>query len=171
MPLRKKSSLKSLLQMVLNSTPALFRQAFRLSIPTSPGHWPDQLAIVKIGPRWLSSPERTLWLYCQTASTTIMGASGSSVMKTSMPMRWLYTNPWPSSALKGLARRILMPSAAKASITWRSTSAWAAQQTWLADWRRSPLEIRYTSSAARDWGVSMTGTAYEDMVEISWLTT
>ena len=50
---------KSSLQMVLYLTPILVRQPFRLSMPTSPGHCPDQLATVRIGPRWSRSPAST----------------------------------------------------------------------------------------------------------------
>ena len=50
-PLTKNGSSKSLLQMVENLTPAFSRLPFRFSIPTSPGHCPDQFATVRIGPR------------------------------------------------------------------------------------------------------------------------
>ena len=46
-------------------------------MPTRPGHWPLQLATVRMGPRWWSRPGSTWWLYCQTASATTTGASGS----------------------------------------------------------------------------------------------
>ena len=59
--------------------PALVRLPFRLSIPTRPGHWPLQLAITRIGPRWLRRPASTWWLYCQMASATTSGASGGIV--------------------------------------------------------------------------------------------
>ena len=56
MLLRKNSSVKSSLQMLLYFTPILVSDPFRFNMPTSPGHSPLQLAIVRIGPRWLRSP-------------------------------------------------------------------------------------------------------------------
>ena len=49
-PMRKKSSRKSPLHNVLYATPALVSEPFKFSIPTRPGHWPLQLATVRIGP-------------------------------------------------------------------------------------------------------------------------
>ena len=45
------SSVKSSLQRVEYFTPALVSEPLRLSMPTSPGQVPDQLATVRIGPR------------------------------------------------------------------------------------------------------------------------
>ena len=56
---RNASSVKSSLHKVEYFFPALVRLALRLSIPTRPGHCPDQLATVRIGPLWLNSPEST----------------------------------------------------------------------------------------------------------------
>ncbi len=55
-------------------TPALVSEPLRLSMPTRPGHWPDQLARVRMGPLWVVRPARTWWEYCQTASATTSGA-------------------------------------------------------------------------------------------------
>ena len=43
--------MKSSLQSVEYLTPALVSEPLRLSMPTSPGQVPDQLATVRIGPR------------------------------------------------------------------------------------------------------------------------
>ena len=94
---RAKSSLKSSLQMELYVMPALVMEALRFSRPTRPGHWPLQLAAVRIGPRWPFRPASTWWLYSQTASATMTGASGWMVAKTSMPIRWFQMKPWPTS--------------------------------------------------------------------------
>ena len=98
---RAQSSVKSSLHSVEWRTPALVRLAVRLSIPTSPGNSPLQLATSRIGPRWVRRPGSTWWLYCQTASTTTSGASGGSPLKTSIPARWLSMNPCPPSASTG----------------------------------------------------------------------
>src|SRR6185437_8122698 len=73
----KNGSVKSSDHMVEYFTPALVSEPLRFSMPTSPGQVPDQLATVRIGPRCVARPERTWWLYCQTHSATINGASGS----------------------------------------------------------------------------------------------
>ena len=57
-PLRKNSSVKSSLHNVLYVMPALVIDAFRFSMPTSPGHWPLQLATVRIGPLCVYRPCR-----------------------------------------------------------------------------------------------------------------
>ncbi len=101
---RKKSSVKSALQSVEYFTPALVREPLRLSMPTSPGAVPDQLATVRMGPRWDFSPARTWWEYCQTASATISGALGSSPAKIAMPSFWELMKPWATSGLNGWAR-------------------------------------------------------------------
>ena len=49
------------------------------------GQVPDQLARIRIGPRWRTRPARTWWLYCQTASATTSGASRWIAVKTSRP--------------------------------------------------------------------------------------
>ena len=51
-PSTKNSSVKSSLHRVEYFTPALVSEPLRLSMPTSPGHVPDQLATVRIGPWW-----------------------------------------------------------------------------------------------------------------------
>jgi len=56
---RNSGAAKSSAQRVEYFLPALVSEAFRLSIPTSPGHVPDQLATVRIGPLWLNSPAST----------------------------------------------------------------------------------------------------------------
>ena len=73
--------------------PALVSEPLRFSIPTSPGQVPLQLASVRIGPLWVVSPARTWWEYCQTASATTSGASGSIFRKTAMPYFWLSMKP------------------------------------------------------------------------------
>ena len=62
-------------------------------MPTSPGHVPSKLATVRIGPRCVRRPASTWWLYCQTASATISGASAGMHLNTSRPMRWLQMKP------------------------------------------------------------------------------
>ena len=49
----KNSSVKSSLHSVEYGTPALVSEPLRLSIPTSPGQVPLQLARVRMGPRWV----------------------------------------------------------------------------------------------------------------------
>jgi len=65
--------------------PALVRPALRFNMPTRPGHWPLQLATVRMGPWWVERPGKTWWLYCQTASATMSGAVLGILRKTSMP--------------------------------------------------------------------------------------
>ena len=60
-PRLKKLSVKLRLQRVLYSTPALVREPLRLSIPTKPGHWPDQFARVRMGPVWLINPANNVF--------------------------------------------------------------------------------------------------------------
>ena len=91
--------MKSSLQMVEYSTPALVSEPLRLSIPTSPGQVPDQLAAVRIGPRCDISPGSRWCEYCQTASATISGALGSISRKTAIPSFCEAMNPWPSDSL------------------------------------------------------------------------
>ena len=64
-------------------------------MPTRPGHWPDQLATVRIGPVWVVRPGSTWLEYCQTASATTMGVAGSIAAKASSPSRPLARKPWP----------------------------------------------------------------------------
>ena len=45
-------------------------------MPTNPGHVPDQLATVRIGPLCASKPASTWCEYCQTASATMSFAVG-----------------------------------------------------------------------------------------------
>ena len=78
-PSRKYLSVNFSLHNVLYSTPIFVSEPFRFSIPTRPGHVPLQLATVKIGPRCVESPGKICWLYCQTHSATINGASESIV--------------------------------------------------------------------------------------------
>ena len=85
--------MKSVLQIVEYSLPILVMLAFRLSMPTKPGHVPSKLATVSTGPRWERRPARTWWLYCQTVSATTRGASGGIWAKTDIPIRWLSINP------------------------------------------------------------------------------
>src|SRR4029077_6549070 len=92
-PSSKNGSLKFSLHKELYRMPALVIDPFRFNMPTNPGQVPLQLATVRIGPRWLDKPGRTCVTYCQTASATINGASGSSWRKTSMPIFWESTNP------------------------------------------------------------------------------
>ena len=91
--LRKASSSNVSLQRVECRTPALAREALRLRSPTSPGQVPDQLATVRIGPRWPLSPARMWCEYCQTASATMSGASGSIPAKTAIPSFWELMKP------------------------------------------------------------------------------
>ena len=144
---------KSSAQSVLNLTPALVREPFRLSIPTSPGHCPDQLATVRIGPRWVSNPGSTWWEYCQTASATMIGISGSMDAKTSIPFFWESINPCLAPRFGWWARFNLKPQFWTALANAFSISCWAAQQTSLADVRRSPLAIRATVGGAEFWDV------------------
>ena len=72
-------------------------------MPTRPGHSPLQFATVRIGPRCRRRPASTWWLYCQTASATMSGASRSIDAKTSMPMRWLEMKPWPVPGVDRMA--------------------------------------------------------------------
>ena len=124
-------------------------------MPTKPGHCPDQLATVRMGPRWLRRPAITWWLYCQTASATIRRAEGSIFANTSMPMRWLQMKPWPRAGSQGWARFTWMPSAAKAAMIFFSASFCAAQQTWLAEWRESPLATSNASFGAHGAGLAI----------------
>ena len=48
--------MKSSLQSVEYFTPALVSEPLRLSMPTRPGHVPDQLATVRIGPLVAQEP-------------------------------------------------------------------------------------------------------------------
>ena len=66
-------------------TPAFVSEPLRLSMPTRPGHVPDQLASVRIGPWCVVSPCRIWCEYCQTASATRSGAAGSIWRKTASP--------------------------------------------------------------------------------------
>src|SRR5665811_2079835 len=75
MPAWNHASEPSTVQMVEYGMFILVSPAFRPSSPTSPGQSPTKFATVRIGPRWVRSPARTWWLYCQTASATIRGAS------------------------------------------------------------------------------------------------
>ena len=86
---------KSSAQTVEYGTPDFVREPFRLSMPTSPGHCPDQLAAVRIGPVWVVSPGSTWLEYCHTASATTTGSPGSIPANTSSPSRALAMNPWP----------------------------------------------------------------------------
>ena len=43
--------------------------------------------------RGVRNPASTWWLYCQTASTTTIGASGGTFLNTSIPLRWLSMKP------------------------------------------------------------------------------
>ena len=123
-PALKASSVKSSLHRVEYRTPALVSDPFRFSMPTSPGHVPDQLATVRIGPRWARSPASRWWLYCQTDSATTSGASGSTpAAKTAMPCFWLLMNPCFCSASYGWARTRSYPSAATALVSAASISA------------------------------------------------
>ena len=103
-PSTKNSSVKSSLQSVEYFFPALVSEAFRLSMPTRPGHVPDQLATVRIGPLCESSPARTWCEYCQTASATISLASGSMPANTHRPSFCEPMKPCFSSSLYGWAR-------------------------------------------------------------------
>ena len=76
-----------------------------LSSPTRPGHCPLQLATVRIGPRWARSPASTWWLYCQTASATISGASAGMPGTPPCPSRWLAMKPWPVTGSTWCPRR------------------------------------------------------------------
>jgi hypothetical protein len=84
-PFTKKGSVKSSLQRVEYLTPALVREPFRFSMPTSPGQRPLQLATVRTGPRWVRRPGSTWCEYCHTASATMRGADGSILEKISIP--------------------------------------------------------------------------------------
>ncbi len=143
---RDRSSVKSSDHTSELATPALVSEARRLSAPTRPGHSPDQLAAMRIGPRWRVRPMSTCWLYCHTASATTRGASGSMVANTSRPCAWEPMNPWPRPASTAWARSTVHPSEVSAALSARSSSAWAGQHSTLADSRRSPLA---TSSAVR----------------------
>ncbi len=145
-PLRKNSSVKSSLHSVLYATPALVSDAFRLSIPTSPGHSPLQFATVRIGPRCVERPGRMWCVYCHTASTTTSGASGRILRKTSIPRFWLSMKPWPFWGSQACPRRTSRPSRRMAFMTASSTRACAGQHIWLAARRRSPLAITITVS-------------------------
>jgi hypothetical protein len=73
------------LQSVEYFTPALVSEPLRLSMPTRPGHVPDQLATVRIG-AWCEMSPCSRWCeYCQTASATMSGVFGSMEANTSMP--------------------------------------------------------------------------------------
>ena len=64
-------------------------QPLRLSMPTSPGHCPDQLATVRIGARCPTRPGRTWLVYCHTASATTIGVpSRSSRRSRGLPSGW-----------------------------------------------------------------------------------
>ncbi len=131
-------SVRSSPQTVLYARPIFVSDALMFSIPTRPGHWPLQLATVRIGPRWRRSPGRTWWLYCQTASATTSGASRSMPAKTSMPIRWLEMKPCPRDESTGCARRTVTPCRPNAASTLRSSSSWAGQPSRFAVSRRSP---------------------------------
>ena len=110
-------------------------------MPTRPGHWPDQLATVRIGPEWVVSPGSTWLEYCQTASATTSGTSGSIVSNTSSPSRALAMKPWPRAFDAVWPRSSFQPAAAKALVRSASIACWAGQQTRLASSRRSPLAM------------------------------
>ncbi len=148
----ERSSVKSSDHTSELATPALVSEARRLSAPTRPGHSPDQLAAMRIGPRWRVRPMSTCWLYCHTASATTSGASGSMVANTSRPWAWEPMNPCPVPASTGWARSTVQPSAANAAVTARSSSAWAGQHSTLADSRRSPLATRRAVRSTRAAG-------------------
>ena len=100
----KNSSVKSSLHSVEYRTPALARLPLRFSMPTRPGHWPLQLATVRMGPVWLIRPGRMCWEYCQTASATISGALELTDRNTSSPRFWLSMNPCCLAASNSWAR-------------------------------------------------------------------
>ena len=124
-------------------------EPLRLSIPTRPGHCPDQLATVRMGPEWLESPGRTWLEYCQTASATTSGALESTEANTSIPSRALAMKPWPRAFEGAWPRTSVRPAAAKARVKSASICFWAGQQTRLASSRRSPLATRTTSAFRR----------------------
>ena len=103
-PVRKKLSVKSRLQREENFTLALTSEPLRLSRATRPGHCPDQLATVRMGPRRLPRPGRTWWLYCQAAVAKMSLVSGGRCMKMSIPMRCEEMNPCPVLGSTGKAR-------------------------------------------------------------------
>ena len=122
--------------------PILVSPALRLSIPTRPGQSPTKFATVRIGPRWVRSPASTWWLYCQTASATISGASGGIERNTSSPIRCELMNPCPVAGSTSFARTTVQPRSANAAVTSASIEAWVGQPAWFADSRRSPLATR-----------------------------
>ena len=93
---------------------------------------------VRIGPRWVRSPGRTWWLYCQLAVATISGASAGMSRNTSMPIRWERMKPCPNSGSGPKARCTLQPVASTASVTIRSSSCWKGQAGTFALSRESP---------------------------------
>jgi len=115
-------------------------------MPTRPGHWPDQLATVRIGPVWVVRPGSTWLEYCQTASATTRGAAGSIVANASSPSRALARKPWPRERDTPWPRSSRHPARVKAAARSASICRWAGQQVRFASSRRSPLA---TSTARR----------------------
>ena len=139
---RAKSSSKSSLQIVLYGMPALVSDPFRFSMPTRPGHWPLQLASVRIGARCVVSPGSTWLVYCHTASTTTMGVVGSIWRNASMPAAWLSRKPWPFAGIDRVAADHAAAEVREDRVTVASSAAWAGQHTRLAESRESPLATR-----------------------------
>ncbi len=139
---RANASSNASLQTVLYGMPAFVSDPFRFSMPTRPGHWPLQLASVRIGARCRVRPASTWLVYCHTASTTTIGMAGSMVRKAAMPAAWLSRKPWPLAASTAWPRTTPQPRSLNTRVTVASRAAWAGQQTRLADNRESPLATR-----------------------------
>ncbi len=149
--------MKSTLQIVEYSLPIFVRPALRPRRPTRPGQSGAKFAIVRIGPRWVRRPASTWWLYCQTASATMSGASAGMFLNTSRPMRWLLMNPCPVAGSTGFARSTDHPSVPSAAAMSLSSCCCVGQPAVFAEGRRSPLEMSQavfgrTAAAVRSAG-------------------
>jgi hypothetical protein len=142
MPSSNHRSVPSTVQSVAYDRPILVSPALRPSSPDQPGQVPSKLATVSSGPRWVRRPASTWWLYCQTASATISGASSGMRVKTSSPIRWLLMKPWP------LVRVLLVRPHQRPAVpgervaTSASSACCSGHPAALADSRRSPLATR-----------------------------
>ncbi len=96
-------------------------------------------------------------------------------MKTSMPCRYERMNPYPREASKGWPRTTWCPSDSTASVNSLSIAHCAAQQTWLAESRRSPDAINVIvldivlrqRGVGKAYGTDHTSISFQSMDESS----
>ena len=83
-------------------------QAGELAAPV--GHHEDRAAV------GAQAGQDVVAVLPDASTTTISGASGGRVLKTSMPARWLSMNPCPFSGSTGWPRRTVAPRASSAAV-------------------------------------------------------